>query len=160
MSINVSNICCKGIHIIIYTRIKIQLSRFRSHKLIILVYIAPYFFHFLSLLMHFIVVDASLRQPQSKSKHERVQRGRSTYYRMHFIVGEASPLCPSQRSSRRCSALAAPFSPVIILLEGQSGDASPTKKCCNHFDAFAQARRCAECATYVKDLRGICQRLV
>ena len=23
-----------------------------------------------------------------------VQRGRSTYYQVHFIVGEASPLCP------------------------------------------------------------------
>lgn len=51
-----------------------QLSRFLSHKLIILVYIAPYFFHFLSFLMHFIVVGASSRQPQSKSKHERVER--------------------------------------------------------------------------------------
>ena len=28
------------------------------------------------------------------AKEMRVQRGRSTYYRMHFIVGEASPLCP------------------------------------------------------------------
>ena len=51
-----------------------QLSRFLSHKLIILVYIAPYFFHFLSFLMYFVVVDASSLQPQSKSKHERVQR--------------------------------------------------------------------------------------
>ena len=29
------------------------------------------------------------------------ERGRSTYYRMlHFIVGEASPLCPTQEKTQ------------------------------------------------------------
>ncbi len=44
----------------------------------------------------------------------------------HFIVVAASPLHP--------------FPSAMVLLEGQSGDASPTNKCCNHFDAFALAK--------------------
>ena len=28
-----------------------------------------------------------------------LQRGRSNYYGMHFLVGEASPLCPARKNS-------------------------------------------------------------
>ena len=35
-----------------------------------------------------------------------IERGRSTYYRMlHFIVGEASPLCPSRPEETRVKSL-------------------------------------------------------
>ena len=61
-------------------------------------------------------------------------------------------ICFAKAINRTC------LSPTIILLEGQSGDVSPTKKCCNHFDAFAQELSCADVLAFVANLCDICHK--
>ena len=83
-----------------------------------------------------------------------VQRGRSTYYRMqHFIVGEASSLCPAQawmRRGRRISYAAAMQEACLVIVISQV---------CRCFDnCHTIARHMSQTfATYVKKVYDICR---